>query len=98
MAEHISRYDDFACFLCSRGYVVAGHDQIGHGDSSDPAAWGCIPLRGGSDFLIEDVDGAWRIVSARVAQGTPRFVFGHSMDERISVVRRNRPRGAVHYV
>jgi len=20
----------FACFLCSRGYVVAGHDQIGH--------------------------------------------------------------------
>lgn len=79
MAEHISRYDDFACFLCSRGYVVAGHDQIGHGDSSDPAAWGCIPLRGGADFLIEDVDGAWRIVSARVAQGTPRFVFGHSM-------------------
>lgn len=31
MSEHIGRYDQFARFLASFGYVVIGHDHIGHG-------------------------------------------------------------------
>ena len=34
MAEHIDRYDDFARFLADAGYLVAGHDHIGHGETA----------------------------------------------------------------
>ena len=34
MAEHILRYENFACFLASKGYVVCGNDHIGHGRSA----------------------------------------------------------------
>ena len=33
MAEHITRYDDFACFLAKNGFVVCGNDHLGHGES-----------------------------------------------------------------
>ena len=32
-SEHIARYDDFANFLTKKGYIVCGHDQLGHGKS-----------------------------------------------------------------
>lgn len=31
MEEHIGRYDDFATFLMTKGFVVTGHDHRGHG-------------------------------------------------------------------
>ncbi|MBN2618086.1 MAG: alpha/beta fold hydrolase [Spirochaetales bacterium] len=34
MAEHIERYDDFATFLNSNGFIVYGTDQRGHGKTS----------------------------------------------------------------
>lgn len=34
MAEHIERYDDFARFLNSKGLIVYGTDQRGHGKTS----------------------------------------------------------------
>ena len=34
MAEHIERYDDFANFLNSKGLIVYGADQRGHGKTS----------------------------------------------------------------
>ena len=37
MAEHIDRYNDFARFLAERGFVVVGHDHIGHGKSAGSA-------------------------------------------------------------
>ena len=33
VSEHIERYDEFACFLAQNGYIVCGHDHIGHGKS-----------------------------------------------------------------
>ena len=33
VCEHIDRYDDFARFLASKGYVVCGNDHIGPGKS-----------------------------------------------------------------
>ena len=48
MAEHIERYDSFARFLAGLGYVVFGHDHIGHGKSVSSAdELGCMPLQGG---------------------------------------------------
>ena len=33
ISEHIERYDDFARFLASKGYIVCGNDHLGHGKS-----------------------------------------------------------------
>lgn len=87
MAEHIERYDDFACFLAGLGYLVFGHDHIGHGKSvTDSNELGHMPLEGGKDILIEDVNrvqlavlrvcGAW--------DDMPRFIFGHSMGSYVT--------------
>ena len=78
MAEHISRYDDFAAFLASHGYLVCGHDQIGHGESQDPSRWGCIPSRGGKEALLADIDRMRELADRQVAEGTPHFILGHS--------------------
>ena len=33
MMEYIERYDEFAQFLCEKGYYVVGNDHLGHGKS-----------------------------------------------------------------
>ena len=59
MAEHIDRYDDFARFLADAGYLVAGHDHIGHGDTAGaPERRGVIGAEGGADAMIEDAETA----------------------------------------
>lgn len=43
MVEFIDRYDPFASFMAENGYVVYGHDQLGHGASirnGDEKYWG----------------------------------------------------------
>lgn len=82
MAEHIERYDSFARFLTGLGYVVFGHDHIGHGKSVSSAdALGCMPLQGGKDILIADVlrarEAAFK--ASRETGTLPLFLFGHSM-------------------
>lgn len=80
MAEHIDRYDDFARFLVDAGYLVAGHDHIGHGDTAAaPECRGVIGAEGGADAMIDDVEQLRLLVSQQVAPGTPYFIFGHSM-------------------
>lgn len=79
MAEHIGRYDDFACFLAKNGYLVAGHDQVGHGRTTPPEHWGELPMRNGAEVLVEDVDRMRALVETRVDASVPYFVFGHSL-------------------
>lgn len=79
MAEHIDRYDEFARFLASRGFAVCGHDHIGHGGSvEDSSQLGHMPMKGGADILIADVDSLRKEASTRYP-GLPYFIFGHSM-------------------
>ena len=35
MQEFIDRYDDFACFMASHGFIVTGCDLLGHGGLGD---------------------------------------------------------------
>lgn len=79
MAEHIERYDEFARFLARAGYIVCGHNQIGHGSSSTPEHWGEIPLDGGRMALVRDVGRLRTMAATYCDAGTPMFVFGHSM-------------------
>lgn len=82
MAEHIERYDDFARFLTGIGYVVFGHDHIGHGKSvTSTDELGHMPLEGGADILVEDVSRARAAAASLCADVDclPLFLFGHSM-------------------
>ncbi|MEC4273254.1 alpha/beta hydrolase [Adlercreutzia sp. R25] len=86
MAEHIDRYDDFARFLAGEGYLVAGHDHIGHGWTAAADNLGMVDAETGADAMIEDANMLRTLVTAQVVAGTPYFVFGHSMG---SLVLRN---------
>lgn len=82
MAEHIDRYEAFAAFLVAHGFVVCGHDHLGHGRTApDPASRGVLDPAAGADAdaLVADVGGLRSIVSARYARDVPYFLFGHSM-------------------
>lgn len=80
MAEHIDRYDDFARSLACAGYLVCGHDHIGHGETAGSAARrGVIGADGGAAAMIRDVGHLRLLVSQQVVPGTPYFMFGHSM-------------------
>lgn len=80
MAEHIMRYDSFARYLNEQGFVACGHDHVGHGKSvDDPTHWGCLPVRNGRDVLVGDVGRMRDLVSERVSNDLPYFIFGHSM-------------------
>ncbi len=93
MAEHIERYDSFARFLAGLGYVVFGHDHIGHGKSvGSPDELGHLPLRGGKEILLEDVLRVRKAALAFVREdgSLPLFLFGHSMGSfvaRVSMAR-----------
>jgi alpha-beta hydrolase superfamily lysophospholipase len=79
MNEYIGRYSVFAEFLCSNGYVVCGHDHIGHGHTAPcDAELGHLPRRGGGDMLVEDLHKMTRIIKEK-NPGLPVFLLGHSM-------------------
>lgn len=80
MSEHVERYDEFARYLVSRGYIVCANDHIGHGESvADPSERGCLPSVGGKEVLINDVHELRKTVASRYARQTPYIMFGHSM-------------------
>ena len=79
MAEHILRYEPFARYLATYGFLVVGHDHIGHGESvSDPSSWGVMKPKVGADHLVGDVHRVRNYVQVRNPY-IPYFVFGHSM-------------------
>lgn len=78
MAEYIERYDGFARYMNEKGYLVVGHDHLGHGKSvADPSWWGYIGEHG-SDLLVEDMH-TLRVMSQATEPGIPYFMLGHSM-------------------
>jgi len=80
MAEHIMRYEPFARFLNAHGFVVCGHDHLGHGKSVDsPSRWGCLPARGGRDVLVGDTGRMRALMREHLDGAIPYFLFGHSM-------------------
>ena len=79
MAEHIARYDDFARFLASNGFVVCGNDHLGHGKSIDERAQiGYMGEENGDKRLVDDMHILTKIMKKRNPD-IPYFLFGHSM-------------------
>ncbi len=78
MIEFIDRYEDFAAFLCERGYLVTGNDHLGHGGSvKSKDDWGYLG-ENGYEHVLNDMHELTRI-SKELYPGKPYYLLGHSM-------------------
>ena len=84
MEEHIGRYEDFAKLLMSQGYIVVGHDHLGHGNSAKTEEdLGYFAKEDGWNRLVDDV----HILQNEVAKEYPKLpyiMFGHSMGSLVT--------------
>lgn len=79
MIEYIERYEGFAEFLTEHGFVVVGHDHLGHGQSiATEEDWGFIHEENGSDLMVEDMHTLRTMTQEQYPQ-IPYFMLGHSM-------------------
>lgn len=85
LAEHIGRYDDFARYLTSLGFVVCGNDHIGHGKSVECLSDLGLCYDGGHITMLRDMNTLHRIMARRYP-GLPYVIFGHSMGSLLARV------------
>ena len=86
MAEYIDRYDDFARYMAEKGFVVVGHDHLGHGDSVDEnGTFGYFCKKDPATVLVRDAHRLKKIMEGKYP-GIPYYILGHSMG---SFVARN---------
>lgn len=79
MVEFIERYIPFAEFLTSKGYMVVGHDHIGHGQSvASKEDWGYFCEGSPSDIVVADMH-KLRLLIQEDNANVPYFMLGHSM-------------------
>ncbi len=79
VCEHIERYEDFAIFLASKGFVVCGNDHIGHGKSvACEEDLGFTAEKDGYRRFVDDMHILYSIMHRRYPE-LPYFMFGHSM-------------------
>lgn len=78
MVEYIERYRAFAEFLNDNGFLVVGHDHIGHGESVvSKDEWGFFAEHP-SDTVVADMH-TLREMTQKEHPGVPYFMLGHSM-------------------
>lgn len=84
MVEFIERYDDFAAFMCSHGFVVTGEDHLGHGGSvNNSDEYGYFAKKDGMSCIVEDNYRLKKHMEREFA-GKPYFILGHSMGSFIT--------------
>jgi alpha-beta hydrolase superfamily lysophospholipase len=74
LGEHAGRYDHVARRLNNWGFAVRGYDQYGHGESD--GVRGGLPVR---PRLLHDLADVIESTSARLDNGVPLVLLGHSM-------------------
>lgn len=78
MVEFIDRYENFANFLCDRGYLVTGNDHIGHGGSvKSQDDWGYLG-EDGNKHILEDMH-ILTGITKEAYPDKPYYLLGHSM-------------------
>lgn len=80
MAEYSDRYEDFAHFLNSHGYIVFADDHRGHGHSSEPENLGWFAEKDGWALIARDEYEFALYMKDRLAvKDVPFVLLGHSM-------------------
>lgn len=78
MSEYIDRYDEFACFMAEHGYVVTGHDYLGHGLSvKSKEELGFFADYLGNSKLISDIF-KLKCLTGKEYSHVPYYIMGHS--------------------
>ncbi len=79
MAENAERYEDFAEYLCDKGYAVYVHEHVGHGSSvADIEHLGLFLDANQAETMVEDVHKMCAIAKAE-NPGKKLVLMGHSM-------------------
>lgn len=79
MAEHIERYDDFACYMAEHGFLVAANDHLGHGKSCpDASKRGYFCKEDSVTVVVRDIHRLKKKVQEKYA-GKKYIILGHSM-------------------
>ena len=79
MAEHIGRYDHFMRAVAAAGFIVCGHDHLGHGKTAaDETEYGYFAEHDGWRIVVNDIH-AFSMEVAQKYPGLPLFLMGHSM-------------------
>lgn len=84
MLEYFDRYIDAIEFFLKEGYIVCGHDHLGHGDSySKKEERGYFGEENGYKALIEDTYSVTKYVKEKYPKFN-YFIIGHSMGSFIT--------------
>lgn len=79
MQEHIGRYEEFAEVLAECGYLVIGHDHIGHGKTvQQEEEFGYFASKNGWEKLVEDIHILQNLIQEQYPN-IPYVIMGHSM-------------------
>lgn len=78
LAEHAGRYEAFAEFLASSGYIVYANDHRGHGKTAGSIENLGYAGEDGFNWMVKDLDELHDIIKNE-NQNLPVFMFGHSM-------------------
>ncbi len=78
MIEYIDRYHDFASYLTEHGYLVAGEDHLGHGESVVNDSYHGYFGEKGNEFVIADIH-SLRLKLNADYPNVPYYILGHSM-------------------
>jgi alpha-beta hydrolase superfamily lysophospholipase len=80
MAEYIERYHEFAEYLNELGYIVVGHDHLGHGTaiSKEQASYGYFSEEGPVQAILADIHQVKGWIDKAYPE-LPHVMLGHSM-------------------
>lgn len=78
MAEHSLRYNDFALYLNSLGFVVYAQDHRGHGFTKEENEQGWFADQNGWQIVCKDSYELDKIILSEYDQ-LPHYMMGHSM-------------------
>lgn len=79
LTEHIGRYERFARFMASNGFVVCGNDHIGHGLSApSQAELGNFGEPDSDIRMVDDMHVLHNIMEKKYP-ALPYYILGHSM-------------------
>lgn len=79
MIEYIERYKPFAEYMNDQGFLVVGHDHLGHGASiTSESEWGFFAEENPSDTVVEDMH-QLRMLTQKENPNVPYYMMGHSM-------------------
>ena len=79
MCEYAERYEPFAKFLNSHGYLVCAEDHLGHGKSvKSEEDLGFFNKQRSTQIVLDDIR-SLQLAVKKQTEGKPYFVLGHSM-------------------